>query len=138
MATISGATLTIANLNNTTVTATVKYTLTPNAIEKLAGTVFSENVQLIGDDPGVASDIVVSGFPGQAFAVAGGTVNVPRTRTRNVLKSALNEDPGFEGTGAEQADGIFARISLTYAANALIPPALPGPATTNKIAGAWK
>jgi hypothetical protein len=138
MATISGATLTIANLNATTVTATVKYTLTPSAIEKLAGTVFSENVQLIGDDPGVLSDIVVSGFPGQAFAVAAGTVNVPRTRTRNVLKSALNEDPGFESTGAEQVDEIFARISLTYAANAPIPPTLPGPATTNTVAGAWK
>ena len=58
MATISGASLTIANVNATTVKATVKYTLTPNVIEKLAGTVFSEDIRLIGDDPGVISDVL--------------------------------------------------------------------------------
>ena len=138
MATVSGASLTITNLNNTTVTATIKYTLTPNAVEKLAGTVFSEDLRLIGDDPEVLTDMVVASYPVQAFAVSSATPNVVRTRTRNVVKSALNEDAGFESTGAEQSDEIFGRVSLSYAANAPVPSALPGPASTNTVSGAWK
>ena len=104
MATISSPSLLVENVNDTTVKLTVKYTLTPNAVEKLAGTVFSENIQLIGDDPGVVSDIVITTFPGDAFAVSNATPTVSRTRTRNVSKSAMNEDPNFASTGAELSD----------------------------------
>lgn len=140
MATISSPTLTIANFNATTVTVTVRYTLLPNRIEKLAGSVFSENIQLIGDDPGVAGDIVITNFPVDAFAVSDATplTGVVRTRSRRVLKSALNEDPQFLTTGAEVVDETFARITLTYAANPPDPPALPGPTSTNLVTGAWK
>ncbi|MGH9840355.1 MAG: hypothetical protein ACREEM_16370 [Blastocatellia bacterium] len=138
MATTSNRSLLVENLNATTVRVTVRYRLTPNAIEKLAGTVFSENIQLIGDDPGVVNDIVITNFPGDAFAVNAGTTFVDRTRTRNVLKSAMNEDPEFLTTGAEVIDETFARITLAYAANPPIPPALPGPASTNIVTGAWK
>lgn len=138
MATISNASLLIENLNNTTVKLTVKYTLTPNGIEKLAGTVFSENIQLIGDDPGVLTDIVITNFSGDAFAVSNATPTVARTRTRNALKSALNEDPAFASTGAELSDEVFARITLSYAASPPIPPALPSPVSTNIVSGAWK
>ena len=127
MATISGASLTIANVNATTVKATVKYTLTPNVIEKLAGTVFSEDIRLIGDDPGVFSDVLVSAFPASAYAVSNATPTVSRTLTRNVLKSAMNEDAGFLVNGAEESDEVFARITLAYAASAPNPPALPPP-----------
>ena len=94
MATISNASLLVENFNNTTVKLTVKYTLTPSAVEKLAGTVFHENIQLIGDDPGIVSDIIIANFSGDNFAVTNATPTVARTRTRNLLKSALNEDPG--------------------------------------------
>jgi hypothetical protein len=138
MATISNVSLLVTNLNNTTVTLTVKYTLTPNTLEKLAGSVFSENIQLIGDDPGVAGDLVITTFTGDAFAVSNGTPTVSRMRTKNVLKSTMNEDPEFASNGGEVTDEVFARITLAYAANAPIPPALPSPAVTNTVTGAWK
>ena len=138
MATISNPTLKIEGVNATTVKATVNYTLTPNAIEKLAGSVFSEKVQLIGDDPGTLTDIVITTLPIQAFAVAAGTGNIQRSRNVNLLKSALNEDSGFQTTGAELVDEVVGRINLTYAANAPIPPALPALTTTNTVTGAWK
>ena len=138
MATISNKSLLVENVNNTTVKLTVKYTLTPSAIEKLAGTVFSENIQLIGDDPLVVTDRLIATFQADAFAVSSGTSTVLRTRTRNVLKSAMNEDPDFVATGAEQSDEVFARIALAYAANPPIPSALPSPTSTNIVTGAWK
>ncbi|MFB8790549.1 MAG: hypothetical protein U7123_17265 [Potamolinea sp.] len=138
MATISNLSLNVEDLSATTVRVTVRYRLTPSAIEKLAGTVFSENIQLIGDDPGVVGDIVITTFPSDAFAVSSSTSNVERTRTRNVLKSTMNEDPEFLTTGAEVVDETFARITLAYAASAPIPPTLPSPAITNIVTGAWK
>ena len=138
MATIAGTSLLVENVNATTVKLTVKYILTPNAVEKLAGTVFSESIQVIGDDAGMATDIVVTNFPSDVFAVSSATPTVTRTRSRNVLKSAMNENPGFLATGAEQSDEVFGRITLAYAASAPIPPALPPPATTNTVTGAWK
>ncbi|MFY9619257.1 MAG: hypothetical protein WAQ99_05550 [Pyrinomonadaceae bacterium] len=138
MATISNDSLLVEGVNNTTVRVTVKYTLTPNAVEKLAGTVFSENIQLIGDDPLVLNDRTIATFPADAFAVSNATPSVQRTRIRNVLKSAMNEDQGTVSTGAEQTDEVFARIALAYAANPPIPSALPSPAPTNRVSGAWK
>lgn len=139
MATISSKSLKVENVNNTTVKLTVKYTLTPSAIEKLAGTVFAEKIQLIGDDdPGVINDTVITTFPADAFAVSNATPTVSRTRIRNVLKSAMNEDPAFASTGAELSDEVFARITLAYAANPPIPSTLPSPAPTNTVTGAWK
>ncbi|HZQ50794.1 MAG TPA: hypothetical protein VFB14_01280 [Bryobacteraceae bacterium] len=138
MATISGATLDIANVNATTVILTVSYTLTANNVEQLAGTVFTENIQVIGDDPGILTDTVVAALPAQNFAVSTATPTVVRTRTRNLPKSALNEDPLFLANGAEQPDEILARIALAYAANAPATPAIPPPATTNTVVGAWR
>jgi hypothetical protein len=138
MATISGATLDIANFNATTVILTVNYTVTPNNVEQLAGTVFTENIDVIGDDPGILTDTVVAALATQNFAVSTATPTVVRTRTRNVLKSTLNEDPLFLANGAEEPDEILARITLAYAANAPTAPAIPPPATTNTVIGAWK
>jgi hypothetical protein len=50
----------------------------------------------------------------------------------------MNEDPGFQTTGAELIDETFAKITLAYAANAPIPPTLPSPAATSAVNGAWK
>jgi hypothetical protein len=138
MATITVPTFTVANVNATTVALTVNYTLTPNATEKLAGTVFSENIQAIGDDPGIISDIVVTNFPVQVFAVNAATVSVARSRTRNVLKANMNEDPAFLANGAEQSDEVLARVTLSYAANPPIPPAIPPVTNSAAVSGAWK
>ncbi len=142
MATISTPTVAVTNLTATTVRVTVKYTLTPSNIEKLAGTVFTENIQLIGDDPevppGVSTDIVITNFPEQTFVVSNTTSTLNRERTRTVLKSAMNEDPEFQTTGAEVVDETLARITLAYAANAPTTPTIPPPTPTNIVKGAWK
>jgi hypothetical protein len=138
MATISTPTVAVTNLTDTTVRVTVKYTLTPSNIEKQAGTVFSEKIQLIGDDPGVVNDIVISNFPEQTFVVSTTTPTVNRERTRTILKSAMNEDPEFLTTGAEVVDETLARITITYAANPPVSPTLPPPTPTNTVTGAWK
>lgn len=138
MAIITVPALVVTNVNDTTVSLKVSYILTPSAIEKLAGTVFSESIQVKGDDPGILGDIVVTTFPVQVFAVNAATINVARTRTRNVLKSNMNEDSGFEATGAEQVDEIFARVTITYAANAPAISTLPLPSNSNIVTGAWK
>lgn len=138
MATISSPSLTVENVNATVVKLTVKYTLTPNAVEKLAGTVFTETIQAIGDDPGALTDIVITNFPAQSYAVSAATPTVVRTRTRNILKSSMNEDPEFLLNGGEASDEVLARITLAYAASPPIPPALPSPVSTNTVSAAWK
>lgn len=138
MATISNASLVIENLNDTTVTTTIRYRLTPTPIEKLAGSVFSENIRLIGDDPGVLTDIVITTLPDSPYAVTNATNFIDRVRTRSVLKSALNEDPLFLATGAETPDEVFARIAVTYAASAPAIPTLPSPVSTAMVIGAWR
>jgi hypothetical protein len=138
MATISSPSLTVENVSATVVKLTVKYTLTPNAVEKLAGTVFTETIQVVGDDPGVLTDIIISTFPSDSFAVSTTTPTVARTRVRNILKSSMNEDPEFLLNGGELSDEVLARITLAYAASPPIPSALPSPAVTNTVSAAWK
>jgi hypothetical protein len=138
MATLTSQTLKIENVDDKNVRVRVNYKLTPSVVEKLAGTVFSGNIQLIGDDLGVASDIVITTFSADIFAVNNATTFVDRTVSRVLPKSALNEDSGFQSTGAEESDEIFARITLSYAAAAPNPPALPSPRNTNFVEGAWK
>ncbi len=138
MATISSPSLTVENVNDTVVKLTVKYTLTPNAVEKLAGTVFTENIRAIGDDAGVLTDVTISNFPAESYAVSAATPTVVRTRVRNISKAAMNEDPEFLLNGGELADEVFARITMSYAANPPIPAALPSPTATNTVSAAWK
>jgi hypothetical protein len=142
MASITVPVLTITNVNATTVSLRVTYTLTPSLIERLAGTVFQDTIIAIGDDAPFGSfggtDIIVSIFPTAPFAVNSATINVPRTITVNRLKSSLNEDPTFLATGAEQMDEIFARVTIAYAAAAPAVPTLPVPTASNQVSGAWK
>jgi hypothetical protein len=138
MATISNQTLTVQNLNNTTVRVNVRYRLNPSQNERLNGSVFRENIQLIGDDPGVATDVVISAIPESLFRVSSSTLVVDRSRIIDVLKSAMNEDPAFLATGAESVDEVFARISVVYGGSAPIPPEIPTPSSTSRVSGAWK
>ncbi|KAF0249208.1 MAG: hypothetical protein FD167_1394 [bacterium] len=138
MATITvPVSLIVTNVNATTVNLKVSYTLTPSLIEKLAGTVFQESIQAIGDDPGIF-DLLITTFPVEFFAVNTGIIKVERSRNRNVLKSNMNEDSAFEATGAEQVDEVFARVIITYAANGPAVPTLPPPTSSNTVTGAWK
>ncbi len=138
MATILNQNLTVQDSTATSVTVTVTYTLRPTNIEKLAGSVFTENIQLIGDDSGTDDDIVITNFPGVSYAVNDTTTTVERTRTRTVLKSAMNEDPGFSATGAQLSDEAFAKITIVYAANPPIQPTNPVSASTNIVSGTWR
>ncbi|MDI6793430.1 MAG: hypothetical protein QME81_11290 [bacterium] len=138
MASITNPVLVVTGVNPTTVNLKVTYTLTPSAIEKLAGTVFKESILAIGDDSGVLGDVVVATFTPQVFVVNAATINVPRNRALNVLKSAMNEDSGFEPSGAEQVDEIFAKVTITYEANAPVVPTLPAPGISSTVTGAWK
>ena len=138
MATITVPVLTITNVNATTVSLKVTYTLTPSNIEKLAGTVFKDKIDVIADDPGFFSDITVTTLPTAEFTVNAGTVNVQRTIALPRLKSQLNEDPLFEQNGSQDIDEIFARVTITYLANAPIVPTLPPLGKSNIEKGAWK
>ncbi len=142
MATISAPTLKIENVTNTTVKLTVSYTLIPSLIERLAGTVFSETIRVIGDDPGFISDVTIATFPGPALITVSSTTpatGVSRTRViPSIAKSLLNEDPAFAPTGAELSDQVMARVSIAYAANAPTIPTLPAPRDSAQVAGAWK
>ena len=143
MATISVLpVLEVANVTDTTVNLTVRYTLTPNNVEKLAGTVFGEDIDVIGNDLGTVNDIVLSKFPKKSFAVHEGTNVVLRERTMEISKSLMNEDSGFTARGSEQRDEVFARVTLKYNANPPLnennqPRNPPPPADSNQVKGMW-
>src|SRR5262245_57598872 len=139
MATISDATLDIVNVDDTTVKVTVAYTLTPNNVEKLARSVFQEEIVLKGDDSGTLTPVFTfaDGSKPAQYAVDQSTTTVARSRDHKIPKSTLNEDPAFLANGAESQDEILAEITISYAANAPTSPALPAPKTTNTVQGAW-
>ena len=139
MATISNATLDIVNVDDTTVEVTVNYDLTPNQTEKLAGSVFKEEIVLMGDDPGVQTPLFTfaDGAKPAEYAVTSSTGTVSRSRSHKISKSTLNEDPGFLANGAEDPDEILAQITISYAANPPSTPVLPPTTSTATQKGAW-
>jgi len=136
---LTNCTLTIEQVpaNDSQVKLTVKYTLTPNQTEKLAGSVFGGVAELRRDDPGTAGDTIITTINDAQFAVNTATNSITRTVTRTVLKSLLNEDVGFNTEGAEQEDEVFARAVVTYLANAPIPLPDITPANSTVHSGAW-
>jgi hypothetical protein len=76
-------------------------------------------IQIIGDDPGEASDVVLHTFPSELIALAPGQLVVDRARQITVARSSVNEDPGGEpGPGPfhpPNADELFARVEILYA-----------------------
>jgi hypothetical protein len=139
MATISDPTLDIVNVDDTTVKVTVVYTLTPSNLEKLAGSVFQEDIVLMGDDSGTLTPVFTfanGSIPAQ-YAVSQSTTSVTRSRDHKISKSTLNEDPAFLANGAENQDEILAQVTISYAANAPTSPTLPAPKNTKTKQGAW-
>jgi len=156
MASILNQTLTIEEHSASTVKVTVKYTVAQFPPEYWAGTVYYEEIHLIGDDapfnPAAPSgtDIVVTAFP--PMYIVNPYTGIPprfyfeRERVMIVGKCNLDEDPGFTAYGLPKPDEIFARITLKYAANVPFPfstlPPSSGPVTaaaaqTNTVSGSW-
>ncbi|MFL6448533.1 MAG: hypothetical protein ACJ746_12705 [Bryobacteraceae bacterium] len=139
MATISDPTLDITNVDDTTVLVTVSYGLVPNQTEKLARTVFQEDIELRADDSGTQTPVFTfaNGPKPAQYAVDSSTGTVLRSREHKIPKSTLNEDPGFLANGAQDPDEILAQITISYAANAPTTSALPPVTTTSTEKGAW-
>lgn len=136
MATLSGATIKVEAHNATQVKVTIRYVLTPSALDKLAGAVFSEKIELWGDD-GLIDQLRYT-FTNSSYAVSAATATVSRTRTAIVSKNAMNEDPEQGAMGQEVNDEIYGKITVTYAANKPIGASEPTPATTSVVVAAWK
>jgi hypothetical protein len=139
MATISDPTLDIVNVDDTTVKVTVVYTLTPSNLEKLAESVFQENIALLADDSGTLTPVFTfadGSLPAQ-YKVDQSTTSVTRTRDHKIPKSTLNEDPDFLANGAEAQDEILAQVTISYAANAPTSPTLPAAKNSKTKKGAW-
>ncbi len=139
MATIANQTLTIDNVDDTTVLVTVNYELTRGPTEKTAAAVFNEDMRLMGDDNGTLTELFAfaSGPKHAQFALNSTTGTVLRSRSHNLAKSVLNEHPAFLPDGSENLDEIKAKITLSYAANAPIPPNLPLTVFTDNHIGAY-
>jgi hypothetical protein len=121
MPSITGLTLSITGTPlSSSVTLVVSYTANLSAIERFLadnGLGFQENIQIIGDDPGEATDLVLHAFPSQLIALAAGQLVVARSRQITVPRSTLNEDPGHVGPGPiglPNADELFARVEIPY------------------------
>lgn len=156
MASILNPTLVIEEHTASTVKARVKYTIAQFPPEYWAGTVYYEEIHLIGDDPPFnpaqpsVPDIIVASFSPQY--IVNHPIVVPprfyfeRERVMIVAKDALNEDPGFTALGIPEPDEIFARITLKYSANVPYPfvtlppsswPVTAATAQTNTVSGTW-
>src|SRR4051812_11227975 len=121
MPSIASLTLSIAAPTFQTVTLSVTYTAKFSAIEEFLadhGLGFEERIQIVGDDPGEASDVVLHTFPSQLITLTPGQLLVNRARQITVARSSLNEDPGVEpGPGPfhlPAADELFARLEIPY------------------------
>jgi hypothetical protein len=107
-----------------TVTLDVSYSAKFSALEQFLadhGLGFAEGIQIIGDDPGEASDLVLHTFPSQMIALTPGQLLVTRSRQITVPRSSLNEDPGRAPSpgrfppGLPNVDELFARVEILYA-----------------------
>lgn len=124
MPTISGCTLALAGQMWADVTLTVSYTLTLTALElHLAdhGLAFEERVQVVGDDEGTATDVVLHTFQSQTIPVTTGQSTYSRTRQLTVDAGTLDEDPATPGGGwggwvprVPQPDELVAHVEIRY------------------------
>jgi hypothetical protein len=102
------------------VTLDVSYSATFSVIERFLadnGLGFEERIQIIGDDPGEATDLVLHTLSSQMIVLAPGQLVVNRSRQITVARGSLNEDPGGTGTPFPfpNVDELFARVEIHYA-----------------------
>ena len=138
MATLANVTLEPKRVspNSPNVSLHLTYTLTPSTVEKQAGTVFREHIEILGEDGAV--DPLLVALSDQTFPVSTTTASVARTRDRTVSKSIINEDPGVDTRASELGDELLAKVTVTYAANAPIPTPVIPPAFSAVVRGVWK
>ncbi len=128
MATIQNSLLTIEEISATLARVTVRYTVFQHPLEYWANTIYTEDIRLIGDDPpfnpaaSSGTDITVAIFPPYSIRNPNAPIAPPvftfeRQRILLVPLNALNEDPGFTGSGLPLRDEVFALITLTAVAN---------------------
>jgi|GEM_PF-2437676 len=107
-----------------TVTLDVSYSAKFSALERFLadhGLGFDERIQIIGDDPGEATDLLLHTFPSQMITLAPGQLLVTRSRQITVPRGSLNEDPGGGGGPSPwppwppNVDELFARVEILYA-----------------------
>jgi hypothetical protein len=74
------------------------------------GLIFRERIQVIGEDPGTATDLLLHNFPLENIPVPAGVVPpiVSRNRSITVPRASLQEDPGLG-----DADEIRCSIEIT-------------------------
>lgn len=141
MPTITDTRLTVSGAGWTgSVTLTVTYTATFSALENhLAehGLGFEERIQIIGDDAGTETDVILHTFEPNAIALPVGVTTMPRSRQISVSGGSLNEDPaspGGWGSGwnppVPQPDELVARIQLSYVGLSTEPAIADSPVVT--------
>jgi hypothetical protein len=136
MPVINGLTLNVSGNSSSSawtsanVTLNVAYTATFSTIERFLaanGLVFEERIQIVGDDPGEATDKVMYTFPAEGLQIAAGTGNLTVSRNRSITVSdgVLDEDPDVVRYPSQpggwprlvwnpDADELFARVEVAY------------------------
>lgn len=125
MPAISNVSLTVTGSTWTDFTLDVSYTVSFSPLERFLaanGLSFEERIQIVGDDAGDATDVVLHTFQAQAIPAAPGAIN--RKRSITVSSGTLNEDPGRIPTNGgglggwtttkPDADEILARVEVGY------------------------
>mgnify|MGYP000438030356 CR=1 FL=1 len=154
MATISNVTLSIGDYNSVTKTVrlTFKYRLTPSSVEKMAGTVYTEQFSLLGRDyliplpsAEVRSDLImptsdstIRSFGGTMYAASASTPAIDRQLVVTVAKSILNEDPELTASGSEVSDEVLAKVSVNAVANLPVGAGPIPPGFSSVVSGTWK
>jgi hypothetical protein len=120
-----------------TVTLTVTYTATLSALEvHLAehGLGFEERIQIIGDDPGTETDVILHALQPELIPLIGGQTTVLRSRQISVARASLNEDPAVPGGTSPyplpQPDELLARIEVAYVGLSTEPATADSPVIT--------
>ena len=154
MATISNVTLSITDYSavTRTVRLTFKYRLTPSAVEKMAGTVYTEQFSLLARDymiplPTVnvertditlpTRDTAIRTFSGSMYAASPSTPGIDRQFSILVAKSVLNEDPELTASGSEVSDEVLARIAVNAVANLPVGAGPIPPGFSSLVTGTW-
>jgi hypothetical protein len=129
MATITNPTFAIVLAGSNQATLTVSYSISITSVERFLadnGLSFRATIQIVGDDPGDATDLVLHSWS-ESLAFSPGQTSLSRTQQLTVSMSSLDEDPGTQrvnvwylpGYGwlhrvVTDQDEIFARVIVEY------------------------
>lgn len=123
------------------VTLTVTYSAGISPVELFLlqnGLKLEERIQIIGDDPGDSTDVVLHTFQSQVIVVWPGQTKVARSRQIVVARGTLNEDPATSGGGGwggwnwpvPDPDELLARVEIVYVGLSMGPVRADSPVQT--------